>query len=306
MSEVLTTRSPGHHPPRTPARLPAAALIYAGRGWPVFPLKGRAKTPLTRHGFHDATTEPTQVQEWWARWPRANIGIACGHACDVLDVDGPDGRAALHQLLQDLAVTPAGWVASLSGRPDGGRHYWFAPTGRERIRGLRPHLDWLGHKGYVIAPPSVHPSGRVYRWQGPLPDQLPALPAALTQAFVDHQAARARPPIDLPPAARDGSRPGDDYNRRAHWPQLLEPLGWRVTGRLGAELRLTRPGKPHGPSATVNHHGRNELYVFSSDPACQPFEPDREYSLFAAYTLLHHAGDYAAAARALRDQGYGQ
>ena len=37
-----------------------------------------------------------------------------------------------------------------------------------------------------------------------------------------------------------------------------------------------------------------------------PFEPETAYAPFAAYSLLEHEGDFAAAANALAQQGYGQ
>ena len=39
-----------------------AALEYAAHGWPVFPLAPNAKTPLTAHGFKDATTDEAQIR----------------------------------------------------------------------------------------------------------------------------------------------------------------------------------------------------------------------------------------------------
>ena len=45
------------------------------------------------------------------------------------------------------------------------------------------------------------------------------------------------------------------------------------------------------------------LYVFSTST---PFEPERGYSKFSAYTLLEHGNDYAAAARELVSKGYGK
>ena len=68
-----------------------AALAYAERfGWPVLPCKPRDKTPLTPNGLRDATTDPEQIRTWWARFPKANIGIPTGVVTgfDVLDVDG--------------------------------------------------------------------------------------------------------------------------------------------------------------------------------------------------------------------------
>ena len=76
--------------------------------------------------------------------------------------------------------------------------------------------------------------------------------------------------------------------------------GWTLA-RGGENEYWRRPGKDQGWSATLR--GR-VLYVFSSNAA--PFEPDRAYSPFAAYTLLEHAGDFAAAAAALRSEGYGE
>ncbi len=69
----------------------------------------------------------------------------------------------------------------------GGRHFWFRhPGGYVPSRvGLRPGLDLRGDGGLVVAPPSLHPSGRRYvfeadhhlaeRAPAPLPGWLLAL-----------------------------------------------------------------------------------------------------------------------------------
>src|SRR5262245_2554003 len=66
-----------------------AALGYAARGLPVFPCKRADKSPLTRHGFNDASTDPEQIREWWTQWPNAMIGMPTGavSGIDVLDLD---------------------------------------------------------------------------------------------------------------------------------------------------------------------------------------------------------------------------
>jgi hypothetical protein len=290
------------------SELRRATLYYAARGWPVFPVR-QTKTPLTEHGYLDATTEERQVYQWWTRWPRASIGVACGHGCDVLDVDGPEGRASLAELLATHGEDPAilrSWCPSRSGRLDGGTHYWFAPGGPIRWRGFRPHLDWLGLRGYVIAPPSIHASGLVYRWRdGMAPSELPKAPAWLHAAAM-RPVREARPPRD--PEGDPAGRPGSDFSRRMSWAELLAADGWRLERQQGGVSYWTRPGKARGVSATVGHargeDGEPLLYVFTASAAA--LEADTSYSPFAYWTQTRHSGDFGAAAQTLYADGYGE
>jgi putative DNA primase/helicase len=99
-------------------------------------------------------------------------------------------------------------------------------------------------------------------------------------------------------------RPGDDFNIRAEWRSILLPHGWEWVFQRGNTWHLRRPGKREGTSATIGHStdGYERLYVFTSSTE---FEPNVPYTKFAAYTLLEYGGDYAAAGRALRAQGFG-
>lgn len=106
-------------------------------------------------------------------------------------------------------------------------------------------------------------------------------------------------PIDPQPVSPSGERPGDDFNRRADFPALLQHHGWTLI-QDGANQRWCRPGKTNSTSATLKD---GVFYVFSSNAA--PFEPSRGYSPFAAYALLEHHGDFHAAATHLRSSGYG-
>ena len=78
-----------------------AAKSLVSLGWPVFPCKPD-KSPLTPHGFKDATTDQQQIDQWWTAHPNAMIGMPTGAAsgCFVVDVDidpekGIDGNQAL-------------------------------------------------------------------------------------------------------------------------------------------------------------------------------------------------------------------
>src|SRR5215216_3463065 len=76
-----------------------AAVGYAKTGRPVFPCqpwdaaysKADSKAPLTRSGFHDATTRVDRIQRWWYEFPWAMIGspVAPDELC--LDIDPRNG-----------------------------------------------------------------------------------------------------------------------------------------------------------------------------------------------------------------------
>lgn len=207
-----------------------AALGYAELGWPVFPLRPRSKAPIFSGGFHTATVNTATVERWWRANPAANVGAACGEAVIVLDVDGPEAEAELHKLL------PGGesidqYPQVSTGRAGGGRHVYF--TGDLELRrriGFRPHLDLLGRGGYVILPPSVHPSGAEYRWvHGGPPSVLPGVPEWLHQAVLPPP--RPSTPAPLPDTA------GHGYSRAALRGELENLL---ATGEGSRNHQLNR------------------------------------------------------------------
>jgi putative DNA primase/helicase len=185
-------------------------------------------------------------------------------------------------------------------------------TGGRRVR---VRIEVKGERSYCLAPPSppaCHPSGRPYAVAGPLGlADVPTVSPAERQVLFDVSAGMdersalppPRPPV-VPIKGRRLPRPGDDFNASADWADVLGPHGWRWVSRTGDGVdHWRRPGKGAGTSATTNYAGSDLLYVFTSSAA--PFEPGRAYSKFAAYALLGHNGDFAAAARALRKRGYG-
>jgi hypothetical protein len=172
-----------------------AALGYVGRPWPVFPLHSAhngactcgkvdcprpAKHPRTPHGFKDATTDPSQVQEWWHQWPQANVAIATGSASGlgVVDLDAAkggleawEGLIAQHGPVETLTV--------ITG--SGGRHLYFQAPEEVLLKStadwVAPGIDTRAEGGYVVVPPSIHSAGHRYQWANslppaPLPDWL--------------------------------------------------------------------------------------------------------------------------------------
>jgi hypothetical protein len=160
----------------------AAALATAGM--PVLPLEAGGKRPhggLVPHGLRQATTDITVLRHWWAVVPDANIGLRTGQGLVVLDADGDDGADAVAELERVHGRFPD-TVRAITPR---GTHYLFRTARRIAcsVGRLAPGLDVRGDGGYIVAPPSRHPSGRRYQWDvapdvgviAPLPDWLSRL-----------------------------------------------------------------------------------------------------------------------------------
>ena len=156
-----------------------AALALAARGWPVFPCdpepdkaKG-SKRPLTKHGLHDASTDPATIRDWWTRWPDALIGLPTGPQLGafVVDLDPRDTECeTLWRRLEDkLGVSLGDPIVATT--QSGGWHLYFAWPALEvgeklgNRAGLVTHVDVRGDGGYVIAPPSVLRNGNGYTWR---------------------------------------------------------------------------------------------------------------------------------------------
>jgi len=190
----------------------AAALAYARRGWRVFPCHtpvpprrvgfgssaviccscgsskctypGNAgKHPRTAHGFKDAATDERQIRAWWSQWSGANIGIATGDGLVVVDVDPRhQGDKTLAQHERKNSPIPDD-AKAISG--SGGPHFYLTlPKGIVIAsvtggvgKGLGEGIDVKADNGYVVAPPSLHASGKRYRWAtGRMPTKIPPAP----------------------------------------------------------------------------------------------------------------------------------
>jgi hypothetical protein len=189
------------------SELGEAALSYARRGLNVLPLKPREKVPdgaFVSHGLLQATHDLVTVEGWWRASPDDNVGIRTGLTFDVLDVDD-GGWKSLSRLAEENGCLPSGPVA-LTAR---GGHYWFKATGESNRTAFLPGLDWKGSRGYIVAPPSVHPSGTVYEWVIPLDEiELPEGPSWLVDLL-------RKPPAPIVAMAPVALTRGSNYAKAA-------------------------------------------------------------------------------------------
>jgi hypothetical protein len=153
-----------------------AALVLASRGFHIFPCRPRSKQPLINDNLNRATTDPNIIRGWWAKGSY-NIAIATGAKSDlwVLDVDDEIGKQTLRALQTTHGKLPE-TATVITGK---GRHLYFRWPVDVEIRNSQhradlPNLDVRGDGGYVIAPPSFHPSGAIYRWADVNADFVPA------------------------------------------------------------------------------------------------------------------------------------
>lgn len=219
-------------------QLLAAALAYAGAGWPVLPCSPANKRPLVAADKDPATGTPIRgtgglskssidkatIRRWWTEHPRAMIGLAMGaNRTFVLDFDprhdaGTGEEWTLERLKGELeAQMGCALPPSLTAyTPSGGVHVWLSwpDDGGAAIRNrgnLPEHVDVRGAGGYVIAPPSARADGGGYRWirgcgEDGAPDfgRIAEAPAALVKILRGPKAA---------PPREDGAGGGDSAAR---------------------------------------------------------------------------------------------
>jgi putative DNA primase/helicase len=163
-----------------------------------------------------ASADPTRILEWWATWPEANVGLPTGARNDivVLDVDpGRGGRESLRRLQERYGPLPT-TVVHLTG--GGGEHLLFRHPGRRvpsACDALGPGIDVRADGGLIVAPPSLHASGKEYTSHpayglglvdvAPMPGWLVAL-----------LAGPGRGPGSPTPSPRAGAR--------FRWPEVLD------------------------------------------------------------------------------------
>ena len=260
------------------------------------------------------------VRKWFA-WGDVGMAVIGGLVSDKLEVLDFDDHAMIGRSIYDafrLRVRPDLWSKLVTYRtPSNGWRVCYRAFGD--ITPARSVLARAADKSVIIEAlgasiilvpgghPAAHHRGTPYEYvQGHLCDLTTLITnderlelVAAAMSFGEYEPP-ARPSYTPQPTtgSTTGGRPGDDFQRRASWSDILEPAGWTPAGGRS----WTRPGKDSGTSATTDYH-EGYLHVFSSN--AEPFEPDRSYSKFHAFALLYHDGDFKAAAAELGQRGYG-
>ena len=302
-----------------------------------------AKLPAVAwKAYQTEPADETQIKAWFDAGRYDGVGIICGAVSGNLELFEVEGRAVTETLPAFRDAMRDNNYGDLWNRlnggfleqsPSGGMHWLFRVDGDAR-RNLklarRPAtadeleqdpadkvkvlLETRGEGGYVVVAPSggrTHPTGKPWTILIGSPATIPtitiderdALHAIASMFDLMPAAEPVAPRLNMPGDMPGGTRPGDDFNQRATWEDIL--TGWTKTKHFGGNCYgWVRPGKNtrDGISATTGRNDGDNLYVFSSSTE---FDTERPYSKFSAYTHLEHRGDYTAAAKELRAKGYG-
>lgn len=186
----------------------AAALDLWSSGWrAVLPLPSGAKYPPPKGTTGIDGRDPSGADVWaWTegRHRGGNVAIRLPDTVIGLDVDAYDDRHGAHTLERAEArwgALPATWRVTCRDDGISGIRLYRVPAGRRFVGTFGPGTETVQrvHR-YVVAPPSIHPTGRVYRWAGPdgegrapRPVELPALPERWVSALTVPAAHTRRP-----------------------------------------------------------------------------------------------------------------
>jgi hypothetical protein len=291
------------------------ALSYLSAGLSVIPVKPETKAPtITWKPFQSEPMKPDQA--YFTFQDVTGIALIAGRVSgnvEIIDFDNHQGDASETLKRFKKLVKTDGLV--IQSTPSGGYHIIYRCEKIANNLKLAQKLDkqgktdtiieTRGEGGYALIAPS--PKYKVIA--GSL-DAVPIISAEWRDDLIS--AGRtfnevARTVYQKDTFGRDNDRPGTMYDESADGrdevPVLLQRAGWQSTD--GRHWR--RPGKDRGISATwgkCTAGGVPLFYVFSSNAGI--FEDQKSYKPFQIFALLAHNGDFEAAARELRQRGFGR
>jgi len=310
-----------------------AALDFYDAGISVVPVNNNgSKSPIgSWKQYQVSRAEPEQLGDWFGTG-HPGIGIITGAVSgnlEMLELEGRAIHAGLFDEAKEIAINSGLeelWRLLTTGyaemTPSGGLHFLYriadepvpGSTKIARRPGENDTVEVLvetrGEGGFVVTAPS---NGEVHRSHQPWvlltgsPNTIPMFSMEEREALHSIFKALDSMPVKesiatalLPKSESTGEKPGDDFNAKAKWSDIL--IGWKQIYTSGGVTYWCRPGKDTGISATTGRNDGDNLFVFTTSTT---FEAEKPYSKFAAFAHLNHSGDFSSAAKALRALGYG-
>ncbi|HKB36101.1 MAG TPA: bifunctional DNA primase/polymerase, partial [Gemmataceae bacterium] len=256
------------HPPDRMLDIFRVAQDYTRLGFSVVPQLPGAKHPCVKwKPFQERRPTEEEFREWLRRWPNAGLAVVLGPVSNLfaIDVDGPEAHEALTARLGREPWAPK--VLSGSGKPHR-FHLFFRHPDVPTLAKFTPwhnQLEFRGHRGIIILPPSLHKSGNSYRFApGQSFDdvELPELPPLIVEELLA-KSIRSR-------ARSATTAAGADRNHNSGLPDWV----WRLASSYIARM----------PPAIQGNSGDRTTYGV----ACRlvlgfGLTPDQAFPLLQAY-----------------------
>ncbi len=158
--------------------------LYSHMGLPMIPLftprsKGlNGKIPAIKAWQNKATVNRDQLNTWFKNPSTQNVGILTGESSGllVLDIDPRNGgEGSLIEIEKLYGPVPRTPLVHTGG---GGYHFYFKThSAIQSYQNILPGIDVKANGGFIVAPPSLHASGKYYAWDEKLPlDKVPFAP----------------------------------------------------------------------------------------------------------------------------------
>ena len=316
-----------------------SALEFLLAGVNVVPVReDGSKAPAGSWKQAQATMTTPEHLVTWATTAQG-FGIITGKVSGNLEMLELEGRAVAAGILDEarelahkaeigdiwdklqstyIEMTPSGgihWLYRIEGDVPGNTKLAQRPGANDNPECW---IETRGEGGFVIVAPSggtVHPSGKPWvRLEGKTPKDIVTFTQAERQELhllfmlFDEMPVQEEIVRSITTKVTDGNlSPGDDYNARTSWDDILIPAGWKKIMQMrSGETQWTRPGKDFGISATTGRTESDNLYVFSTSTQ---FEQEKPYSKWAVFTLFNFGSlsedAFKQSTKALRGQGYG-
>ena len=311
-----------------------AALHFANAKICVVPVSNDgSKRPALSNWkqYQNQMPTVTELMDWFSKPGVEGLGVITGDVSgiEMLELEGRAVADGMLEQAKELAhnsglgevfdamhngyceITPSGgvhWLYRIADEPIPGNTKIARRPGANG--GVEVLAETRGSGGFTIVSPShgrTHHTGEAYKMINGSVESIATLSFEERNAIFDvFRVFDSMPQVETIKEStthKDDSNlsPGDDYNNRGKWADLL--VGWTMVYQQGETIYWRRPGKQIGISGTTGRNAGDNLFVFTTSTE---FEAERPYSKFAALAHLQFNDDFRAAARHLVTLGYGQ
>jgi len=175
----------------------------------IIPVSANKKPLIKWEEFQKRKASEDEIKGWWAKNPKANVGIVTGSISNlcVVDIDEPKGFEAIKEYIPDSIQCPK------ASTPRGGRHlYFICPDNKipSKARFI-PGCDVRANGGIITAPPSIGANGNYYKWLAGL-DLFTIAPPPIPVSLYNKLLALVFSKDHTPPRPQDTTKTTNDHN----------------------------------------------------------------------------------------------